>query len=400
MDRKAFDYLKSKGDKCSFDFGPHPRSYNPLLEFIKEVSCKEKVHTHILADMLNPKGLHASGPSFLNAFLARLKGSHIKPDDIDKDSISIWEERIIRLEDSEREKYDPAGKTFRRIDIMIEGEYHNGDQFAIVIENKLNGAKYQEYQLEAYSNLVSHLIGDSQNVQIVCLLKGNYMDADESAIRLFPEDISDIIEQSCFSSPELNAVLKPYILYLKDLEMDKNSLNNARLLAGDKFSGEDIQAISAFHNAYQSLPEAYADIFMENFQEYIEKNGIKAKIQKNKTYPNYCDIWQEAIYRDKRTWQWLSVGFTHKEVRFFLVSNETHPEEDAIKKAEQLGFKKHSYGGGAIWFEYKGSNKTYPFEVPYSDNKQCPGKPNIQNINQIAVAYLQLLAGLPALLSN
>ena len=165
MDTKLLIDLKTKGDECSFDFEPHLPLYNPLMEFIKEVSCKEKAHTNILADLLNPHGMHNAGSSFLKLFLSSLKISHISPENIDMDSVTIAKERVINVGEK-REKLDRAGRSFRRIDILIEGKLHNGETFAIVVENKLNGAQFQEYQLETYRNLVTELVGKPENVLV------------------------------------------------------------------------------------------------------------------------------------------------------------------------------------------------------------------------------------------
>lgn len=122
MDKKLLIDLKTKGDEGSFDFEPHLPVYNPLLEFIKEVSCKEKAHTSILADLLNPHGMHNTGSSFLKLFLSSLKISHIRPEDIDMDSVTVTRERVINVGE-ERKKLDRAGRKFRRIDILIRENF-------------------------------------------------------------------------------------------------------------------------------------------------------------------------------------------------------------------------------------------------------------------------------------
>lgn len=393
MDKQSLAALKSKGDECLFDFKPHLPVYNPLLEFIKEVCCKEKAHTSILADLLNPHGMHNVGDNFLQLFLSALNTSRISPENIEPDTISVTKERVINLGDEEQKTLDPAKKRFRRFDILIEGKTNNDENFAIVIENKLNGAQYQEYQLEAYRNLATSLIGKPENVIVVCLVKNKYIEEGNPDIQLNSKELSSIIEQGCTAKPELTTMLNPYIHYLKDLDMDKNTLQNAICLAGDNFSGEDIEVIRSFHNAYEKLPEAYEHLFEEAVKEHFDKTGIKCNVRINKTYHNYCDIWQDEIYRKKATWQWLSIGFEPDKARFFLVSNDTLNESDAIEKATKLGFEKYSYGGGAIWFDYKGSDPMLKFELLYSANQKAPGKPDFEMIAKIAAEYLKLLRG-------
>lgn len=287
MDKKLLIDLKTKGDEGSFDFEPHLPTYNPLLEFIKEVSCKEKAHTSILADLLNPHGMHNTGSSFLKLFLSSLKISHIRPEDIDMDSVTVTRERVINVGE-ERKKLDRAGRKFRRIDILIKGKPHNGETFAIAIENKLNGAQFQEYQLDAYRNLLKRLVGKSENVKTVCLMKYRDGEDGEADIYLDSKGLSSIIDQCCFANPALTPMLRPYTQYLMDLDMDDNILQNSRL----------------------------------------------------------------------------------------------------------LGFEKHSYGGGAIWFEYKGLNPRLPFELLYSDNDKHPGKPDFDKISDVAIDYLRHIAGI------
>lgn len=69
-------------------------------------------------------------------------------------------------------------------------------------------------------------------------------------------------------------------------------------------------------------------------------------------------------------------------------------DDNILQNSRLLGFEKHSYGGGAIWFEYKGLNPRLPFELLYSDNDKHPGKPDFDKISDVAIDYLRHIAGI------
>ncbi len=95
---------------------------------------KEFVHTFILSDLLNPKGSHGQGSTFLEIFLKQLNIS------LDIDSVQVKAEKYIGEINNE---YTEGG----RIDIFIADAKKN----CIVIENKIDG-KDQHNQLLRYYN--------------------------------------------------------------------------------------------------------------------------------------------------------------------------------------------------------------------------------------------------------
>ena len=101
-------------------------------------SSREMTHSAFIAGLLNPKGNHNAGPSFLDLFLQRFNLTHF-------DSNSA---EVIVEKDCGKEREDDKGNHLGgRIDIYLR----DNDENIIVIENKIY-ASDQDYQLERYWN--------------------------------------------------------------------------------------------------------------------------------------------------------------------------------------------------------------------------------------------------------
>lgn len=101
-------------------------------------SSREMTHSAFIAGLLNPKGNHNAGPSFLDLFLQKFNLPHF-------DSNSA---EVIVEKDCGKEREDDKGNHLGgRIDIYLR----DNDENIIVIENKIY-ASDQDYQLERYWN--------------------------------------------------------------------------------------------------------------------------------------------------------------------------------------------------------------------------------------------------------
>ena len=109
---KTHSTLKKENEEKSIFF-------NPLNYF----NIGETLHSYMLADLLNPNSNHGQGPLFLHAFLEELQ--------IDKPQSGYWK---ITAE-------------IGRIDILL---VRDNPLSVIIIENKSNNAKDQDYQLYRY----------------------------------------------------------------------------------------------------------------------------------------------------------------------------------------------------------------------------------------------------------
>ncbi|MDR2885268.1 MAG: PD-(D/E)XK nuclease family protein, partial [Rikenellaceae bacterium] len=106
-----------------------------LLRIAGLTADEVRVHSAILADLLNPCGSHGRGPVFLELFMKALGLP-----DMDISTSQIYVEKFIG---QISEDYATGG----RIDISIEDRKGN----CIAIENKIY-ASYQRRQLVRYNN--------------------------------------------------------------------------------------------------------------------------------------------------------------------------------------------------------------------------------------------------------
>lgn len=102
--------------------------WNPMEEFAKYCAPKEICHSRILAQLLNPNGVHNYGRVFFDAFYHTI-GTIIPLSTSEPKDIKISTERKIN--------------NGRRIDIFIEWIEEGREKCCLIIENKLNNASYQ-----------------------------------------------------------------------------------------------------------------------------------------------------------------------------------------------------------------------------------------------------------------
>ena len=380
-DKKFLKDFVERLKKNGFSFENSVTRYNPIEIFLDQVSKKEDAHSDIIAGLLNPQGSHRQGNVFLKEFIEKCN-LKIPIEHINWKSISVTRERRA---------YNEEGKR-RRIDILVEGKYNNNEHFALIIENKLNGAVYQNNQLEDYRNTLVKEIGNAKNVFVVCLLAGEYQKNAVSDKSFLPFEIANMIEGAFSKSHDIMSTLKSYTNYLKNLSSNTMKYENAIKLSSVGLSSEDLENLRAISEAYLALPKAYSCIFME---EHIKKEFTKNKFQKknykyeiSRSYPDYCLIWNEGSYREKETWQFLTVRFYEDHVKFYLVSNDSSQNE-SDRKAENINFSNRESGKGWFWYTYNGSD--LPRDIHFKEKENKALEPDWKEILRVTKEYLDLL---------
>lgn len=105
-------------------------------------TTREMTHSAFIAELLNPRGSHGEGSSFLNIFLQKLSQQPISIHAFNSNNAEVCIEKDFGLE---REK--DSAHFGGRIDIYLRDNIGN----VIVIENKIFAGD-QEFQLERYYN--------------------------------------------------------------------------------------------------------------------------------------------------------------------------------------------------------------------------------------------------------
>lgn len=109
-------------------------NYN-LFQVINMTSDETKVHSAMIADLLNPKGLHQMGDIFLKLFINKLKQQLKLDKDFEFSNPTVECEKHIG---AISENKDAGG----RIDIYISDKNHH-----IAIENKIYATDQENQQI-------------------------------------------------------------------------------------------------------------------------------------------------------------------------------------------------------------------------------------------------------------
>lgn len=362
--------LVDKFSKEGFDFRTPKKIYNPIEFFLNRVVQKEYAHSLFIAHLLNPLGEHGQGVAFLNSFIKLIQGkrptkSKLLFQHIDWNKTEVSTEHYIKTELPEYNDEERG-----RIDILLKCHDKNKEcKTCIIIENKLNGACYGKDQLTKYRKGIAQNINPKE-ILVVCL-QINDRAADGADIILTPLEIAQFIENANpFEGKEVMPIIQSYTSYLKNLQMNNTALENAKTLV-NTLTGKEVAEMRAIKEAYEQLPKAYAYEFKEKIENLL-KSEIESEslppiiVELDGYYPGHVNIWQPSTnkYPDM-SWRWLSVGFYHDEVRFYLVCNR-RDENEINKYAESVGFTLSSSSGG--WHWYKKGNNDFSIKTSADDN--------------------------------
>lgn len=187
------------------------KEFNPLAEFIPYVATKEIVHTKILHSLLSQS--EDVLKDFISEFLPDVDLNMIH-------DLSVIKERKVK-------RVISAGGD-RSIDLLIEWNDGNKECHAIIVENKLNGAYFQEIQIEEYNASLK-----SENIQVEGTIVlydndsyGNICFDEIETLSVGPKKLARWI-LSKLDQPNIIA----YANYLSAMNTpDKNEMNSIQLL--------------------------------------------------------------------------------------------------------------------------------------------------------------------------
>lgn len=350
------DKLIKELRESNFDFQLQRPEFNPLEKFVNRVREKENTHSKIIEDLLNPQGTHNQGSIFLESFLCAILEQY-SSDTIDITDFNYEEDFFIGREFCIKE-FSPNESDFGRIDIYIELKNKAGEYFGIIIENKINNASFQPNQLARYRNAIKEKFNrenkkDGKILSICIPLLSNTKIEGPCAI-IFPDKLGDIFELAIKHCPDTHVanIMASYITCLRNINKINVSMNNSeklyKILKTNKLEIK-VSDIKAIIDAYSQLPALYLKLIDDSIKKRISDNSnIKHEI--NGTIKGYLDIWDERIYRNKETWQWLSVTAYHNCINFYLVSNQKD-NEARDQKAKDINYGLGQNSGGVTWYK-------------------------------------------------
>lgn len=325
--------LKDKLKNAGFKFEASTSVYNPMERFADYVSTKEIVHSKIIADLLNPKGGHQLGYGFLVMFLQTIGISvETKPAPSAENPLH---DVLVNTE-----SFAPTDDSNGRIDILVTFDY-NGKRYAIIIENKLNDAPDQPRQLARYNEYLNNLgYNESERFTVYIPRIGTECEDYPTAQVINATMLAKILDETLEKTISPNkATIQSYSNYLKNISMNNIIKDNTLILKG--LTPEDIHEAKAIKDAYDLLPQAFAEHLRKLYKEETE---IKAEISAD--YSHYCYIWKEEAYRI--TSLWLAVGFGYDWYRIYVVSNN----EEKLNEYENnptLQITREQTTRGKIW---------------------------------------------------
>ena len=368
--QKVISKLRDK----NFIFNISNPFYNPLEGFVEYVSSKEIVHSKILEDILKENGNHGMGNRFIRTFFKQF----LNIDYSDLAYASVQREKKVPRQVTEGED--------RSIDIFIEYAYVKdlpdrtqdiasnstidldntigpSKKNAIIIENKLNNAYYQDKQLLDYYRATQEK--GYQRIDVICLhkYKGDHDNKIENLdgykpIIKYPKDLASWLSNSVtiFDLPKVYTLIS-YITLLNNINAYNSMKENIDILFNlDKQTFQEVRAIA---EAYNGLMKERLTVLSK---DWLPKFCPQATA-KYKSRTENIEIWNEKDYKRNRLFivLWKRVdGFS-----LYLASdNPTEAIDKYVLRANYKEITDNDYG--FKWYMSEDNSKHF-FEYPQKE---------------------------------
>lgn len=298
-------------------------SYN-LFKVIDMTSNEASVHSAFLADLLNPKGLHHMGDTFLRLFTDEFLNG-----------MSFSTETAV----VEREKYigPVTATTGGRLDIIVT----DADKKAIIIENKIY-ASDQENQLIRYHNYAEK--NTSEHKLFYLSLDGTVHDEDKTA----KHDNKELIEEEHYFTISYESDILKWLEQCREKVVDKPLIR---------------EGISHYINLIKHLTN-------QTISKEMEKD-LKNLILENPKYIQNLGIIREAINisvieLQRRFWELLKNKM--EEVDCQVIEDGTYryaldEKEDRINKYYNGNLNNKRYGFEFLVRDYENYGE---YEIRYA----------------------------------
>lgn len=256
-------------------------------------SDETRLHSAMIAELLNPKGAHGQGTLFLNEFL------QIFDLEICLDVNSVVVEVEYTIGNISKDKHSGG-----RIDILIKDAACSG----IIIENKIDACD-QPFQLLRYHNFAKQCLS---KFAIIYLTKDGKEASSESVgdedfnyvCFSYQEDILPWLERCLSKLNEHSQVAMAIKQYIQTLTLILDIMDND--LSNEIFNvatqPDNIDAAIAIMEQADKIKKHVRDEFIERLVEKLRKRGYETEID-----DDFCDtkltsfyIWQPGISKDWR----------------------------------------------------------------------------------------------------
>ena len=334
--KELLDDIISSLKNNGFDFNMESKlsSYNPLECFVEQVSKKEIRHSQILEDLLDENGHHGYKNLFIESFLSLIK-CHV-PDGCD-----IYVERERKVSRVLTEGCD------RSIDLVLIWKFKK-KKYAIIIENKLNGARFQPYQLDEYK---MSLENEGFIVQAIVVIYDKKLSYGNGIISLCSSDLSDWLNKALDSCDTMDSAywgIKAYAQLIDNMAIKNiNMINAESIVDMARESPESFQNLSKIVEAYKGLQGAV-------FNELINDKRLKEVL--SRTTSSQLQFWLQEDYDRNR--MYIVVEFSDNEYHLYL--RNANFAKDRSRTLSSIDFEK--YNDSKEWYvSKKSSERTYTF---------------------------------------
>ena len=270
--------------------------------------CSDEVrlHSRLLATLLNPKANHGLENEFLKLFLIALG--------LPEDYITYCKEQIV-----ERPIGEVTEATGGRIDIILEDRGH-----AVIIENKIYAGD-QPNQLLRYHNYGVKTFGENNFKLVYLTLYGNKSSPDSLGGENFEfikfsyaQDVLKLLKKLMKSKPKkpVHRTIKDYITIIKQLTHQDMDTKYQQSIIEEAIKYDNIDVTSELlllqEQIGDKLRRDYIIKPLKNigFNEHQDDNGALWKSLKNKK--NHFIV----IKTDKTYWKeaWIAVASEDKTI--------------------------------------------------------------------------------------
>lgn len=273
-----------------------------LFNIMRMRTDEVKTHSAIISELLNPKGSHNLGDTFLKLFIEKV----FKTLNTESHPINTHTKELNNTKVFIEYNIGPISKDYTkggRIDILILNK-----NFEICIENKINAGD-QPYQVTRYHNYLSSrkkktlllyltLDGKDATTESVCSSKiaDNEWIRDEdnllqvgNAYSLISYKVT-ILEwlEECYAfsidKPILRESLKQYILLIKSLTHQSTSEQMEKEIQKTILS--DIESAEIIHNSFIGSLNSAIITFCEHLKNYLIDSGISEETIEFRNWKN------------------------------------------------------------------------------------------------------------------
>lgn len=316
------------------------------------LNASETKHSTFLAELLNPKGRHGFGDSFLRAFIKSV------------DCLKDWDFNVCDAEVKTEYDIGPINQKYTqggKIDVLIKSQ-----EKAIIIENKIY-ADDQPSQLIRYNNFAKKTFKSTDNYRLIYLtLDGREASYGSTGYQLKVDDdyyaigySSEILEWLKVSESESSrnvmvcSSITQYIKTIEDL-INQNMLpENSDRIVEIMSHPENVEAVLAIRNHINEWENKIVEKYLiPQLQEWAQSNNLKFKIdgligskQKNQG----CGM---CFYKEKwSTAVWIYTEHK-KEWKDFFIGISSIDENKSMKGYTNRYQLFNGYNNANIWWPY------------------------------------------------